>query len=107
MREKNMAATLEELEKRLAELEQEVARLREWAKPPLDETAAQQGARMLRQSRAHRDAFVAGWDKFMEHMGIKGMKPVGPEKLREMMLAEGVKPEDNALSREIIAMREE
>jgi hypothetical protein len=102
-----MAATPEELEKRLAELEHEVARLREWAKPPLDETAAQRAARMLRQSRAHRDVLVAGWDKFMEQLGIKGLQPVGPEKLREMMLAEGINPEDNSFSREIIAMREE
>jgi hypothetical protein len=106
-RRKPMATTLEELEQRLAALEQEVNRLRDWAKPPLDETAAQQGARMLRESQAHRDVFVAGWDKFMEHLGLLGLQPVGPEKLQEMMLADGINPEDNSFSREIIAMREE
>jgi hypothetical protein len=30
-----------------------------------------------------------------------------PQKVREMMLADGVRPEDNEFSREIIGMREE
>lgn len=30
-----------------------------------------------------------------------------PERLRDLMMADGVRPEDNAFSREIVAMREE
>src|SRR4051812_44417264 len=40
-------------------------------------------------------------------LGIEGIEPVGPEKLREMMLADGVDPNGNEFSRGIIEMREE
>jgi hypothetical protein len=103
-----MATTLEELEKRLAALEQEVAALRELVEPPLLLTPAERGARLMRQSQSpHAHAqLVAGWNKAMEEMGIRG-EPVSPEKLREMMRADGIKPEDNEFSRGIIEMREE
>lgn len=42
----------------------------------------------------------------MREMGVSG-EPVGAEKLQEMMIAEGVNPEDNQFSRGIIEMREE
>ena len=46
------------------------------------------------------------WAQTLEEMGIRG-EPIGAEKLRERMLASGIKPEDNRLSRGIIEMREE
>ena len=55
------------------------------------------------EDRARYDYTVA---KLYAKMGITG-PPVGNEKLTEMMLADGVDPNDNAFSREIIAMREE
>jgi hypothetical protein len=102
-----MATTLEELEKRLAALEQEVARLR-WRLPiPSDEqTAAERGARMLRKAKEDHAAVSAAAAKAYAEMGISG-EPVGVERLREMMLACGIKPEDNEFSRGIIEMREE
>lgn len=39
--------------------------------------------------------------------GIDGRKPVAPERLREIMRQDGIRDEDNAFSREIVAMREE
>jgi hypothetical protein len=101
-----MAATLKELEKRLAQVEEEVARLRELVEPPEDATPAQRGARLLRQAKANQAAISAAAAKAFEKMGITG-EPVGHEQLRQMMEACGVKAEDNAFSREIIAMREE
>ena len=40
-------------------------------------------------------------------LGIEHLKPVGVEKLREMMIADGIDPNDNEFSRGIIEMREE
>jgi anti-sigma factor RsiW len=101
-----MAATVKELEKRLAQLEHEVARLRELVEPPVDETPAQRGARLLRQAKASQPAISAAIAKAFEEMGITG-EPIGAEKVQEMMLAEGIRPEDNEFSRGIIEMREE
>lgn len=104
----DMAATIEQLQKRVAALEQEVADLRQrladrW---PVNETPAERAARMIRQSRESHPALVAGWKTAMEEMGIKG-EPVGAERLQEMMLEGGIKPEDNVFSRGIIEAREE
>ena len=102
-----MATTVKELAKRVSELEQEVARLRELVeKKPREETPAERGARLLREAKASQAAISAAVAKAFEQMGITG-EPVGVEKLREMMIASGIKPEDNVFSRGIIEMREE
>jgi 3-methyladenine DNA glycosylase/8-oxoguanine DNA glycosylase len=101
-----MAISLEELEKRLAALEQEVARLRDKREPPRDETPVECGARMIREAEANQAAWVEAWKQLLERQGIRG-EPIGAEKVQEMMAACGVKPEDNLLSRGIIEMREE
>jgi hypothetical protein len=61
---------------------------------------------LLRVSRQEQADLVAGWDKFMKQLGIRG-KPIGAKKLREMAIKEGLNPEDNQFSRGIIEMREE
>jgi hypothetical protein len=102
-----MALTIEALEQRLAALEREVADLRRlWTGRLAAETAAERGARLLREAKASQPAISAMTAKVFAEMGITG-EPVGAEKLQEMMLACGVNPEENAFSREIIAMREE
>jgi hypothetical protein len=101
-----MATTIEELEKRLAALEQEVTYLRHLLEPPVDATPAQRGAWLLQQARASQAAFSAGVAKAFAEMGITE-KPIGAEKVQEMIAACGVKPEDNEFSRGIIEMREE
>ena len=45
--------------------------------------------------------------EFLKQLGIEDVKPVGAERLREMMRESGIREEDNEFSREIIAMREE
>ena len=97
-------ATLEELEKRLAAVEQELAELRRVLVEGAD--GARGEPRMLLASRLSQPALSAAVDKTFKEMGIVGEAP-GIEKLREMMLAAGIKPEDNTLSREIRAMRGE
>jgi hypothetical protein len=102
-----MAVTLEEVEKRLAALEQEVAALRQAVeRHPTEETSAERGARLLREAKANQTAISAAWAKAFAAMGITG-EPVGIERLHEMMRECGVNPEENSASREIIAMREE
>jgi len=97
-------ATLEILEQRLAALEREVAELK--AALPRPSTPESPGARMIREAEESHEAVVAAWNKVMEDLGIRG-EPIGAKKLREMLIAHGIKPEDNEFSREIIAMREE
>ncbi len=71
-----------------------------------NQTAAERGARLLREAALNQERIAAGWAAAMREMGISG-EPVGAEKLQEMMIAEGINPEDNDFSRGIIEMREE
>jgi hypothetical protein len=64
------------------------------------------GEQLLHEARAGQAQFVAGWKEFMKELGLRG-KPIGARKLRAMLLRQGIKPDDNAFSRGIIAMREE
>jgi hypothetical protein len=102
-----MAATLEELERRLAQVEKEVTRLQQLIeREPHSELPAERGARLLHEARASQPAISAAAGQAFEEMGITG-DPIGIEKLREMMAGSGVNAEENAFSREIKAMREE
>lgn len=102
-----MSVNVEELEKRVLALEMEVARLRKKVEPPTGNvTLIEMAERMRREARASQPAISAMSARIFEQMGITG-KPVGIDKLREMMAAEGGNPDDNIFSREIIAMRDE
>jgi hypothetical protein len=70
------------------------------------QTAAERGAMLWREASLHQAEISAAAAAAFAEMGISG-EPVGPEKLQEMMLADGVNPEDNEFSRGIIEMREE
>jgi hypothetical protein len=102
---KNVAATLEELEKRVVRVEQELSRLQQLVeKPPHDETPAERGARLLAQAWRDKARLKRSVARAFEEMGIQS-PPVPPEKLREMMAECGVRPEDNLFSRGIKEMR--
>ena len=85
-----------------ANLNDPLEELAKWA----DLTAAERGARLLREAALNQESIAAGWAAAMREMGISG-EPVGAVKLREMMIADGVNPESNEFSRGIIEMREE
>jgi hypothetical protein len=102
-----MATTLEEIDKRLTAVERQLAFLtaslatpkgREAVAAPEGASASQSGAGKAPLRAAAARAFAA--------MGITG-EPVLPAKLREMMAACGIKPEENLFSRGIEEMRDE
>jgi hypothetical protein len=70
------------------------------------ETPAERGARLIKEADANRAALSASWTHAMKQMGIQG-EPIAPEKLRDLIEAAGVRPEENEFSRAIIAMRGE
>jgi hypothetical protein len=94
------------LEKRVAELEREVRELRELLITRADATPAERAAQALRLARLGQEEHPKLAAKVLEEMGIQG-EPIGAQRLREMMIAEGVNPEDNEFSRTLIEMREE
>jgi hypothetical protein len=106
---REMAATLEQLERRLEALEMEVRDLRSRQKNvPVEETAAQRGERLIREAKASQPAISAGLNKLLEQLGVPlDQKPISMEELHQQMIAEGINPEDCILSREIIRMRDE
>jgi len=53
-----------------------------------------------------REKLKKWFDEWFKQMGIN-IQPIGAEKLQEMMLKEGIRPEDNIASKGIIEMREE
>jgi hypothetical protein len=61
---------------------------------------------LLRVSQGEQADLVAGWEKFIKQLGIRG-KPIGAKKLRQMLLKRGFDPESNEFSQGIVAMREE
>lgn len=98
------------LEERLAAVERAVAELRAAARPP----AAAAGPRKdpleghpLISKKPPPEVLEAMEAEIDRALGIEGIEPVGPEKLREMMIADGVDPNSNEFSRGIIEMREE
>jgi hypothetical protein len=102
-----MATTVEELERRLTRVEQEVTRLRLLVKKTIPvEQPSERGARLLGEARISQPAISAAVASAFQEMGITG-EPVGLAKLREMLVACGINGETNAFSREIEAMREE
>lgn len=101
------------LEQRLAAVERAVAELRVTSRPSLRRTFVSSnpndpldGHPLISRKLSPEEA-AAHNARVDKALGIEGMQPVGPEKLREMMLADGVDPNSSEFSRGIIEMREE
>jgi hypothetical protein len=85
-----MEERLAALEQRVRELEGQVAELRH------------------RISRLEPQTDMAAhWRKVLEDLGLQHVKPLGPQRLRQLLIAEGYDPTTNEASRGIIEMREE
>lgn len=106
-----MPRTLDELHQRLDAAEREIAELRREIEEvedatlgPLEAWQRRRAAEVRREKEAARPAL----QRAFREMGIPWDLPaVGAKRLREMMLAEGVRPEECLASKEIERMREE
>jgi len=102
-----MATTLEELERRITRMEQELARLQQLVEKPLQtEIPAERGTQLLREAQRNQATISAAIAQAFAEMGLTG-EPIGAEKVQEMMRACGIQPDANEFSQGIIAMREE
>lgn len=65
------------------------------------------GAELLRRAKESQPDLERAWNDLMASWGIRG-EPIGTERLRALIQQEcGTDPDDNAFSRELIALREE
>lgn len=106
-----MSATIDDLQRRLDAVEAELRDLRGRfasavpTSPPTDGSVVQWLEAIRRENAATPQALH---DAVRRALGIPGdLEPVGAKKLREMMIADGIRPEDCLTSRDIIRMREE
>jgi hypothetical protein len=104
----NMPATLEEIERRLTNLERQVTTLRQQfgAGAVSGDTPAAIGARLLRQADQAAHTLANGWTMAIQQIGITGA-PLPAEQVQVAIQTCGVVPEENEFSSAIHAMREE
>jgi hypothetical protein len=96
------------LEGRVAALEYELAILRAAigsATP--DPNDPLKNHPLFRQSITDPKELAEHEARVLKALGIEHLKPVGAQKVREMMIADGIDPNDNEFSRGIIEMRED
>jgi hypothetical protein len=95
---------LSAVERRVAILEAEVAAMRSsGAREPSGQGSA---AGILQEARAKQASIAITATEVLATMGI-APKGSSPEQVQRMMVDEGIRPDDNAFSREIKSMREE
>ena len=102
-----MAVTLNELAQRLGLLETEVRVLQDQVRQARGGDAPLEMAnRWLRESRVSKSFSSPALEGMFQRIAAS-VKPIGAEKLQEMMIADGINPEECIFSREILAMRDE
>jgi hypothetical protein len=110
-----MAATIEMLKNKIAHLQQELAEMSA-ALDELGEAPTEPGSAPEALPRdplagirfSDPKALLPLLDEAFAKMGIDVSQPaLTPEEVQQLMLREGVRPEDNILSRAIIEAREE
>lgn len=97
-----MAITLQSLEQRLSAMERDVAELK--AELARSQSSADRGARLIQEAQAQHAAAIEAWQAVREHLGIQG-QAMGAKQFRQSLVATGMNPDDNAFSRDLIAMR--
>jgi prefoldin subunit 5 len=112
-----MATTIEELKEKLARVQQELAEvsaaLDELATPPAETesvapTVENRKVKLGGPKFTDPRTLLPLIDEAYRKMGIDITEPaMTPEEVQELMLREGVRPEDNLISRGIIEAREE
>ena len=97
---KEILTKLEGLENNVAEIKTQIQELKEKGGEP-------EQFSILEQALRDKPLIQKKFDELFKKWGIDDMEPIGAKKLRELMIKDGIKPEDNEASRGIIAMREE
>jgi len=107
-----MATTIEELQERLASIQQEIGKVSqalnhllvtpEHQPDPLALAVTASGQRFV-----DKEALRSAFPSLLAEAEARDLRPIGPEALQALMISEGIRPEDCSASREIIAMREE
>jgi hypothetical protein len=69
-------------------------------------SSADRGRQLLEQARREKPKIREGFARLLRELGIEG-EPIPAAELRARIQAEGVNPEDNEFSRELMRMREE
>ena len=104
-------ATLEEIKEKLALIQKELTEvykaIEQLENNRLVDQKPQQSGWPASIQFADKELLRQAFHDLIKQMGIEHVKPIGAVTLQEMMLKEGVKPEDNLFSRGIIEMREE
>ncbi|MBI1926354.1 hypothetical protein HYR99_19185 [Candidatus Poribacteria bacterium] len=101
-----MEALLKEILTKLKRLETDVAEIKTQIER-FSENEEPERISKLELTQREKQLIQKKFDEFFKKWGIDDIKPIGAKKLRELMIADGIKPEDNEFSRGIIAMREE
>lgn len=104
-----MSAIIEILKEKLLRIEREVAEARAVLQQFSDAerpTAPPADQRPSSIRVADKETIRGIVDETFARMGIHA-EPVGAERLQQMMLEHGIKPEDNLFSRGLLEMREE
>jgi hypothetical protein len=105
-----MSATVEDLERRIEAIESEMQRRKaSQAQAPIPDCVPMDGTILEWYAAIRRQNAARGTiEERRKALGIPvDMPRVGAKKLRERMLAEGVRPEERLASSEIIRLREE
>jgi hypothetical protein len=99
-------STIESLEVRLSRLETAMAEMRQRLADSVSAaTPIERGLRILERARARAPLDAAQAQELARAMGLTAV-PLSPEQVRAHMIREGVRPEDNAFSRQIKDDRE-
>ena len=102
-----MEAMLKEILAKLEGLESDVAEIKIQIQELWEKQGEPEKLLMLEQAQRNKPLIQKMSVELAKKWGIADMKPIGAKKLRELMIKDGIKPEDNEASRGIIAMREE
>ena len=97
------------LEERVSALERAVAELQadRPAGPKPGERRDPLEGHPLIWKRPPREELLRQEAEVLKRLGIENVEPIGAQKLRELMIADGIDPTTNEFSRGIIEMREE
>ena len=100
---KEIVERLEQLENSIAEMRQEISMVSKYLNLHV---ASDKTVDLLEQGRRNKEMQRKIFARVMQEMGIELQKPIGARKLQQLMIHQGINPEDNEFSRGIIAMRE-